>query len=59
MFDDNQGRISIFIKICYENTFLVDFLNAQIDVLSPKVLSRRHDAPKMQKKVSEIIYQQY
>ena len=37
IFDDWQGRVQQYLKVCYENHFLTDFLHAQVDInLSPK-----------------------
>lgn len=33
IFDDYQGRVSKFLKVCYENQFLQDFLQEQINQL--------------------------
>jgi hypothetical protein len=33
IFDDYQGRASKFLKVCYENQFLQDFLQEQINQL--------------------------
>jgi len=30
MFDDYQGRCNKFLKVCYENQFLQDFLSEQV-----------------------------
>ena len=33
IFDDYQGRVSKFLKVCYENQFLQDFLQEQVNQL--------------------------
>ena len=30
IFDDYQGRCNKFLKVCYENQFLQDFLSEQV-----------------------------
>lgn len=54
LFDDYQGKVGQYLQICYDNSFLEDFLHSQVEILSPRV------GGELQKpKVPHVIYQQY
>ena len=56
IWDDFQGRVSQYVKVVYENNFLEDFLQAQLNAFQA---GEKDPAKKFLSRVPDVLYQQY